>query len=340
MIKIEGYYYDGCSSIQTPVVIYFYQSGEVLIQADKQEIKTTIDQLTISARLGNTRRNIFLSDGAKLETDDNAAVDQVCAYFEKNIFHTLIHKLETNWLHALVALLVTIAFVWGGIEYGVPVAAKWAAKAVPYRVEQNIGEQGLETLDKWLFSPSAIEKDEQLSLQKRFKRLVSATKGKYRYQLMLRSSKQMGANALALPGGIIIMTDGLFKLAENEEQIISVLTHEIGHVEYQHGLRSVFQDSMTALFMAGLLGDISSVTSLSVAIPTILVESRYSREFEIEADQYAASFIKAQKMEIEDLIRILTLLEQTHNTEVEFDYLSSHPAMSKRIDLIERQLDK
>ena len=125
----------------------------------------------------------------------------------------------------------------------------------------------------------------------------------------------MGANALALPGGIIILTDELFKLAENDEQVLAILAHEIGHIEYQHGLRSLFQDSLTALFLAGLLGDMSSVTSVSATLPTILVESRYSREFEQEADQYAVHYLNAQNIEIEQFIRILTLLEQPQTSD-------------------------
>ncbi len=325
--------------MQTAVDICFHPSGKVLIQGIEQEIELTIDQLDISPRLGNTRRNIFLPNAAKLETDDNAAVDKVCRYFNKNPFQALIHKLERNAFHALIALVITIAFIWGGIEYGVPVAAQWVAKTIPYDIEQKIGEQGLETLDKWLFSASKLNIDDQQRLQNGFNQLLTSVNRQYQYQLLIRNSQHMGANALALPGGIVIMTDGLFDLAENDDQILSVLAHEIGHIENQHGLRLLFQDSMTALLMAGLLGDISSVTSLSVAIPTILVGKRYSREFEIEADQYATAFLKAQNMQVEDLIRMLTLLDQTHETESEFDYIASHPAMKKRINLIEEQWD-
>ncbi len=334
MIKINGHYYNGQSSARIPVTVCFYRSGEVLIEGETLSLKTTIDQLSIAPRLANTHRNIFLSNGAKLETDDNASVDRVCHYFEKNIIHVWIHKLEKSWSYALIALITTVIFVWGSIEYGVPIAAKLAANNVPYSVEKHIGEQGLKTLDKWLFSPSAIDKTEQLRLQNHFKQLVLTSKGQYPYQLMLRSSKQMGANALALPGGIIIMTDGLFELAENDQQIIAVLAHEAGHIEHQHGLRSLFQNSITALFMAGVLGDITSITSLSVALPTILVENRYSREFEQEADQYAVDFLQTHNIEARQFIRILTLLEQPTNSDYEFDYLSSHPAMHKRIKTI------
>lgn len=334
MIRIEGYYYDGQSSAQTPVVITVEQSGVVLISGQNMDIKTSVDQLKITARLGNTRRNIFLADGAKLETDDNNAVDQVCGYFDKNILHTLLYRLEKNWPIVLLALLITVAFVWGGIEYGVPFASKWVVKGLPYKLEQDIGEQGLETLDNWLFSKSEIESDDQLALRKQFKRLTVFSKKQYRYRLEFRNSRKMGANALALPGGIIIVTDALLKLAENDQQILAVLAHEMGHVEYQHGLRSMLQNSITALFMAGVLGDIISLTSLSVAVPTMLVESRYSREFELEADQYAIHFLQDQQIAIEQYTRILSLLEQPKNSSYEFDYLSSHPSMDKRIAII------
>jgi len=167
--------------------------------------------------------------------------------------------------------------------------------------------------------------------------MLANTDNSFTYRIILRSSKQMGANALALPGGIIIVTDDLIKLAENDEQIFAVLAHEMGHVEYQHGLRSMLQNSLTALFMAGVLGDISSVTSLAATIPTMLVESRYSREFELEADQYAKHFLQIQNIELDQFIRILSLLEINRNMDDEFDYLSSHPAMDKRVSTLQRE---
>ena len=331
MITINGYYYNGQSPVQTLVTVVFHLSGKVVIEGETLNIITTIEQLTIAPRLANTRRNIYLANGAKLETDDNDAVDKVSRYFSKNILHALLHKLEKNWHYTLTALVVTIVFLWGSIEYGVPQAAKWAVKGIPENIVISIGEQGFSTLDKWLFSPSTIEKMEQLRIQNRFKTMLASANNPYPYRLILRSTKQMGANALALPGGIIIVTDDLIKLAENDEQILSVLTHEMGHIEYQHGLRSLFQNSLTALFMAGVLGDITSVTSLSVALPTMLVERRYSREFELEADQYAKKFLQAQNIELDQFIRILSLLEINRSQDDEFDYLSSHPAMNKRV---------
>lgn len=334
MIKIDGYYYDGQSSTQVPVAITFEQTGAVLIRGSELEINTTVKKLKISARLGDTPRSLYLAKGAKLETNDNKAIDQVCSYFDKNILQTLLHKIEKKASIVLFSLVIIVIFVWGWIEYAVPLTAKLAVKAVPFQVEQDIGEQGLQALDKWLFSESAINASDQARLQTHFKHLVNISKKQFNYRLELRNSKQMGANALALPGGIIIVTDALIKLAENDQQIIAVLAHEMGHIEYQHGLRSLLQDSITALFMAGVLGDITSISSLSVAIPTMIVESRYSREFELEADQYAIDFLLDQQIDIDQYAKILRLLEHSTDSKNQFDYLSSHPSMDKRINII------
>ena len=42
------------------------------------------------------------------------------------------------------------------------------------------------------------------------------------------------ANAFAIPGGYIFVTTGLLVLAENEQEIAAVLSHEISHVTQRH----------------------------------------------------------------------------------------------------------
>ncbi len=314
----------------------FQPGGEVEISAENLQIKTRIEHLSIAPRIANTQRHIYLENGAKLETNNNEAVDRVSAYFQTGVVFSQVHRLEKSWVSAILALTFTLVFIWTGIEYGVPFAAKWAVKAVPYSVEQEMGEHGLETLDKWLFSPSELSGAKQRQLENYFNDLLAVvSQGKYDYHLIFRSSQQMGPNALALPGGIVLLTDSLVELAEDDQQLIAVLAHEIGHIKFRHGLRSLFQDSVTAIFMAGVLGDISSISSLSVVLPTVLVESRYSREFEFEADLYAIQYLQGQNIKLEKFSRILSLLEQSHGDGFEFDYLSSHPSMQKRLGIIQ-----
>lgn len=334
MINISAVYYDGISSKAIPVSVCFYRSGEVLIKNETFTINAYFQQLKIAARLGNARRNIFLPDGSKLETDNNDAIDQACSQFETHRFQLLRHQLERHWAYVLTALLFTIGFSWVGIEFGMPVAAKWVVKGIPSKIEQQIGDQALDSLDNWLLSKSTINTQQQNQLRQLFEHLFKQSAQQRSLRLIFRKSELMGANALALPGGLIVLTDDFVMLAENEQQIMAVIAHEMGHLKYQHGLRSMLQDSITALFLAGVLGDISSITSLSVALPTFLVETHYSRKFELEADQFAIQWLQQHDIKLTAFSDILNLLQQAHDPEYEFDYLSSHPSMDTRLSII------
>ncbi len=111
-----------------------------------------------------------------------------------------------------------------------------------------------------------------------------------------RASPIIGANAFALPGGIVIVTDQLMQLAEHDDEILAVLAHEIGHVKHRHVLRGLPQDSATALIIAGVTGDVSSITPLAAAAPTFLMRAPHSREHEAEADRHALQLMQQMGM--------------------------------------------
>lgn len=339
MIKITGFYYDGKTATQFAVTIQFYETGIIEIQGEEFTIKYQFAEAKISPRIGNTCRSVYFNNGAKLESFANDELDKIASYFKQNIYQDLVHKLEKHWHFALAALLLTGLSIWAGIEYGVPLLSKSAAYSIPYSMEQKIGIQGLETLDKLLLHPSQLKAERQQQLKQEFEKYFNDLPNSSHYQLNFRSSPELGANALAFPGGILIITDELIKLADNDEQIIAILAHEIGHVEYRHGLRSLFQDSFSALLMAGLLGDISSISSLSVTLPTVLVQTRYSRKFELEADDYALKFLIAHHIKPQVFATILAHIvpnTDKKSTASEFDYLSTHPNTQERIERANR----
>lgn len=131
------------------------------------------------------------------------------------------------------------------------------------------------------------------------------------YQLVLRDSKSIGANAFALPSGIIIATDDLIKLT-NDAELTAVLAHEVSHVKFHHSLRHTLQSSATALLLAVWLGDLTSLSSLAAAIPALLVSAQYSQSFELEADRYALDYLAANGLSAESFASALNKLEQSH----------------------------
>ena len=155
----------------------------------------------------------------------------------------------------------------------------------------------------------------------------------------------MGANAFALPGGAVVLTDALVKLAQNDAQISAVLAHEVGHVRHHHGLRLAIQAAGLAALIATLAGDAVSITGLAVALPTALLQSGYSREFEDEADAYAFRRLKEIQLSPKYFAQILARIEESRNKDPDANrrsgperrrsdhgYLSTHPATAERIE--------
>ncbi len=200
-----------------------------------------------------------------------------------------------------------------------------------------MGAESLELLEEHFLQPTRLSAAEQYRVRALFDRvrrtLVHPTEASFR----LRRSEVLGANAFALPSGIVVMTDELIEIADNDEQIAAVLAHELGHVHHRHIMRSLLQNSIAALVIASLLGDVTSITGLAASIPTFLVEQRYSRAFEYEADAFAVEWMRAQGIDEMHLADILRGLHEAHgggDDDGVSKYLSTHPAMSERIEAL------
>jgi Zn-dependent protease with chaperone function len=128
-------------------------------------------------------------------------------------------------------------------------------------------------------------------------------------------------------------------LAKDDREILGVLAHEAGHIERRHGLRQLLQNSTVTLFIAWYVGDVSSLVATA---PTLLLQAKYSRDFEREADAYAAEVMRANGISLAHLADILERLESGRSSgralkRVTTDYLSSHPTTADRLRMLRGQ---
>jgi predicted Zn-dependent protease len=139
------------------------------------------------------------------------------------------------------------------------------------------------------------------------------------------------------------MTDELVELSRSDAELSGVLAHEMGHVNGRHALRHTLQSSGAALIMLALLGDVSTVTSLAAGVPTMLLELKYSRQFEWEADAYAARLMQAKGLPLSAFGDLLDRLDRSHhqqNDTSEPAFLSTHPVTAERIRRFREHLDE
>jgi Zn-dependent protease with chaperone function len=170
--------------------------------------------------------------------------------------------------------------------------ARVAVTVIPPSVDARLGEAALEAVDQDLMKPSALPAAEQARLRGAFERALAALPPETvpAHRLVFRKSR-IGPNAFALPGGTIVLTDQLVDLAEGDEaMIVGVLGHELGHLRYRHGMRTLVQAAAVGAIASIALGDFSS---LLAAAPVLLTEASYSRDAEREADVESVRVLKA-----------------------------------------------
>jgi predicted Zn-dependent protease len=151
-------------------------------------------------------------------------------------------------------------------------------------------------------------------------------------------------NAFAVPGGIIGIHTGIFTYADNEDQLSSIIAHEIAHLSQRHFARSMeAQRSSSAITLAGLLATVivSSQADTDAAIATLTTaqaisadqQLRYSRSNEQEADRQGIKILtKAGRdpgASADMLNNMLALSRYKGNRPPEF--LLTHPVTERRV---------
>lgn len=202
--------------------------------------------------------------------------------------------MQTHWLVLLAVMLVAAILVGLFYRWGTPWAAAQITRSIPLSWETDLTQRAIEQLDASYLKPSRLPAERQAALRAQFDSLqarIGTQPSPYpgyspSYQLLFRNG--LGANAFALPGGSIVMTDGLVEMAAQlklgDDALIGVLAHEIGHVVNRHTTRMVVEQGVLNMGLGLALGDVSSLLSLG---STLLTGLAYRRQHETEADCFA-----------------------------------------------------
>ena len=333
--------YDGRTSRPQPVTLRFAGDGTLTIETPEGGPVVAFHraQVRVESRLGDGPRFVRLPDDQRCEVTDNDALDAALRHWSAPGLGAWLHRVEQSWRLVLVSAVVLLVLGWVAIAHGVPWGAKHVAFMLPAGLLRTLGDQTLQTFDKTVFKPSQLDAERRRELQAKFTAFLNAAGDRDTYRIEFRASPRLGANAFALPSGVIVITDELVKLAESDEEIIAVVAHECGHVQRRHIMRSVLQNSAIVVVMTLVTGDVSSVTALGGAVPALLLQSRFSREFEAEADAHAIELLQRAGLPTGHLASMLERLESSHRADEDddgglMDYIASHPPTRERVKAI------
>lgn len=353
MDRLPATYFDGQTSRRHAVVLDL-QHGEWRLQGEAVERRVPASQARISEKIGKSPRQLHFDDGAYCLITDHAALETMLQAAGMQP-HSTVSRLEGKWRYALASFVLIAVFFAAAYQWGLPWAANVVAQRLPASLPALMDEQTMAMLDQYVLEPSELPPARQQEITQALSDLQLAQgEAMPEFHLIFRKSEAIGPNAFAMPGGTILLTDELVQLADESQkektqqgkalaqaQILGVLAHEIGHVEHRHALRQFVQGTIVAAVVTWYLGDVSS---LLAAAPAALLNTRYTRNFEREADAYAAATMLKNGLSPAALADMLSNMQQHYwQQEVKgqekagaaesqwLDYFSTHPNTQERI---------
>jgi beta-barrel assembly-enhancing protease len=197
------------------------------------------------------------------------------------------------------------------------------------RAEQEYGEECARAFATQ-FSDKVSRTDQELvnSIGAKLADAVKDPRRKFRIEVAASAA----ANAYALPGGFIFITQSLLDLCgRDKDEIAFFLGHEIGHV-----IRGHARDRLTATtFFNAVMSRLPAAGRLL----RTLMSRGYSQLQELEADQEAIRLTSAAGFNAQTSVAALKrLLQVAPNPSGLAEYLSSHPPISERVRELEKSL--
>ena len=201
--------------------------------------------------------------------------------------------------------------------------------------ERKIGQDTAQDIEKSAFIVSGPVEE---WVQRIGARLAEKSDPEFQYTFHVVDSPEI--NAFCLPGGHVYVYTGLRKVVRTDDELASVLAHEITHAEQHHYARQFAKDSKRGAIvgLGSLLLGLPGLASQSLELLSYSVGQRYSRDHEYEADRLGMARMKRAGFDPNAMVSVLQRLADDEDRDGLDQWLADHPEGKKRVAAIKAQL--
>ncbi|MFT4664886.1 MAG: Zn-dependent protease with chaperone function [Polaribacter sp.] len=292
MARIQGIYYDGQSSKPnhvevelTPNEIFFYGIADndmghldaTWYIEDLEDIDFTSSD-TVHLKYGE-----FPFESLLIEDKEDAIYfrDYYPEIGEKNIYRGILSSNVFKMLGTSVFLLIGVTALY--LMVVAPYIAGKAAELIPQNAEIKLGEK----MTEHIFATMDFEEKKSETLNEFFKAVGFQSS----YPINLHVEKSKVVNAFAVPGGKIVVYQGIIDNMETWEELAALLSHELAHVEQKHSLKAMCQNLSTYFVFSVMTGDVSGISAVLLEKSMMLKDLANSRSAEQEADEVGLQYL-------------------------------------------------
>jgi beta-barrel assembly-enhancing protease len=312
----SAWHYDGKSAVRRSVEVQTIAADFFLLETERRHGPFAFADLHyVGERNGADVYGLDENDGWRLGITGAVPAELAAKLPAKRRYGGWIDRLGIG--PAAIAFAVASAAVVAVVL----LTPQWLAPLIPSSVEKSMGnalvgdfggrfchtKAGSAALDKLVRSIDVNPKDLQVEV-----------------------AKIDMLNAVALPGGKVILFDGLIKQAKSADEVAGVLAHEIGHVRERHVMQSLLRQMGLAVVLGGLDGTGGSMLSGALSVS-------YTRGSEREADKYSMKALSGAAISpvatadfFDRLAKLSGEAEGNKKMTAMTGYISSHPLSAER----------
>ena len=167
------------------------------------------------------------------------------------------------------------------------------------------------------------------ALEKMFARISTGAVLPYAVELHVLESEMI--NAFALPGGHVVVMEGLLSAAETPEEVAAVLAHELGHVAARDPTREALRSAGSIGVLGLVFGDFAG-GGMVLVLMNQLINADYSQAAEARADEFALTQLTDNGLPPAALATFFRrIVEDNGDAPGVLAHFASHPEMGDRI---------
>lgn len=282
-----------------------------------------------SAELGRGMVEMIAS-GTALYTDHRPTGGKPAALPDDGV--NISHR---NLLAEFASASMAFLLICWGIYTASGFAVEWAASSISVQDEVAIWSQ---------LEPELIDEhreDYERSLPERYlldlvnsipKDAIGPAKD-YDFDVLIIPDPS--PNAAALPGGLILVHTGMIELVDSENELLSILGHEIGHYNGRDHLEGIGREVVGVALSAMMFQTDAVLTAWVAGWPKLLADRDHSRSQELDADKWSLKILMAKYGHVAEASTTFEKLAELQGDRSVLDYLSTHPHPRDRVERLD-----
>jgi len=174
------------------------------------------------------------------------------------------------------------------------------------------------------------EAKQSVYLQKITDKLCACTSLPYDVKTYLLDDNSV--NAFALPSGTIMITKGMIKRIKNENELASVIGHELGHFQHKDHLKGLGRSLILGVISMLIADNYGSAFTATLHV----TDARYSQSQELDADIFGLDVMQCAYGSVNGATKLFERMDKGESWKF---FLASHPDFHKRVDLMQKYIE-